>query len=244
MNEQQSKMPYVTCHMMQTVDGKIASGVPNVEILMDYFDVYTKTEHELQGKVWMFGRKTAEAFAEAVGSELPTVQDGKSPADERDFIAEGPGTFAITVDAKGVLRWKDNFITLSNQEGRFHLITIVTKQTPKDYLGYLEQKGISYILAGEQEVDFKIALGKLRKHFQIERVLLEGGGSLNGSMMKADLVDEISLLLIPRVLNKKDAPALFDLDTQNVDPKDYEFTAMKQLEKGVLWLRYNRGVKT
>ena len=232
--------PSVVCHMMQTLDGKIASGVTDVEILMDFFDTYTATEQELGGKVWMFGRKTAAAFAEAVGSELEPASGQEDTPDGRDFIAEGPGTFAVTVDTKGILRWKQNFITLSNQEGRFHLITVVTQKTPKDYLAYLEQKGISYIFAGEQDVDFETALGKLRKHFQIDRILLEGGGSLNGSMMAADLVDEISLLLIPRVLNKKDAPSLFDQDAQSVDTKDYSLESTKQLEKGVLWLRYKR----
>jgi len=107
-------------------------------------------------------------------------------------------------------------------------------------LAYLEQKGISYIFAGEQEVDFKIALTKLREHFQIERILLEGGVSLNGSMMAADLVDEISLLFIPRVLNKKNSPSLFDQDTEAVNPRDYALEDLKKLEKGVFWMLYKR----
>lgn len=241
MNSIELKRPYVVCHMMQTLDGKIASGVADKEILMDFFDTYTATEHELDGKTWMFGRKTAEAFSETTGSELiADVAPSETLPDGRDFIAQSPGTFVVTIDVSGVLRWKNSYISLSNQEEQFHLITIFTQKTPQKYLAYLEQKGISYIYCGEQEVDFALALSKLRENFKIEKILLEGGGSLNGSMMAADLVDEISLLLIPRVLNKKDAPALFDRDTQTVEPKNYELSSVKQLDNDVMWLRYSR----
>lgn len=230
--------PSITCHMMQTLDGKIASGIADKEILMDYFDTYTAIEHELGGKVWMFGRKTGGAFAEATNTTLPVTD---KQIDDHDYVASFNGdTFAITVDTKGILRWSKNFINLSNQPSEYHLIIIVTKQTPKEYLAYLQEKRISYVVGGEEQVDFSETLKKLKNKFKIEKILLEGGGSFNGSMMEADVVDEISLLLIPRVLNKKDAPALFDADSQNVDPKDYQLSATKQLDKGVLWLQYKR----
>lgn len=232
------KRPQVICHMMQTIDGKIASGVADVEILMDYFDTYTNIEHELGGKAWMFGRKTGGAFSEAVNTPLAPT---KTLTNDDDFIANFTGdNYAIIVDARGVLRWKENFITLSNQPNPFHLIIIVTKQTPKEYLSYLQNKGISYVISGEGKINFVEVLNKLRKNFKIEKILLEGGGSFNGSLMAADVVDEISLLLIPRILNKKDAPSLFDMETDSVDPKNYELSTLKQLDKGVLWLKYKR----
>lgn len=224
--------------MMQTIDGKIASGVADIEIIMDFFDTYTTIEHELDGNVWMFGRITGGAFAEAQGTPLPPIE---KQIDPHDYVASLDGkTFAIVVDTKGVLRWNKNYINLSNQPHEYHLIIIVTESTPKEYLAYLQENGISYVLGGEKEIDFVETLKKLKEKWHIEKILLEGGGSFNGSMMNADVVDEISLLLLPRVLNKKDAPSLFDTDTQSVDPKDYELLSTKQLENGVLWLRYKK----
>lgn len=228
--------PDFICHMMQTLDGKIASGIPGEEIIMDFFDLYTETEAKLAAKVWMFGRKTAAAFAE------PTTELAQeASADESDFIVgKDVDTFAVVIDTQGLLRWNKNFIHLSSQTAEFHLITIVTKQTPKTYLGYLKSKDISYLVCGEEETDLVAAAKKLKTLFGIEKVLLEGGGSFNGSMMAAGLVDELSLLLLPRVLNRKAAPALFDQDTSELQPTDYQLQSSTPLEKGVLWLRYSR----
>ena len=61
----QPKRPYVICHMMSTIDGKITSGT-GVDILEDYFSLYTQTEDKLEFKNWLIGRVTMEMFAEGV----------------------------------------------------------------------------------------------------------------------------------------------------------------------------------
>jgi riboflavin biosynthesis pyrimidine reductase len=222
--------------MMQTLDGKIASGVPSVEIIMDHFDTYTEIEKKLDSKVWMFGRKTGGAFADSENTPLPEKGIEISGG---DFIFPPSGdTFAIISDTKGVLRWSKNYINLSNQPDQYHLIIIVTSETPRNYLAYLQDKQISYVFGGEKEVDFNQVLNKLQSSFNIQKILLEGGGSFNGSLMDQGLVDEISLLLIPRVLNKKDAPSLFDMGTNEVHTTDYTLENVEKLKKGVLWLRY------
>ncbi len=223
--------------MMQTLDGKIASGIPDKEIIMDFFDLYTETESKLDAKVWMFGRKTVAAFAEPTTELEPS----DSNIDASDFVAKKEGnTFAVVIDTQGSLRWTYNFIHLSNQDAEFHLITIVTKQTPKAYLNYLQSKNISYLICGEKEADLVNAAEKLKQLFGIDQIILEGGGSFNGSMMAAGLVDEISLLLLPRVLNRKAAPALFDQENSELHPTDYNLDSSTPLAKGVLWLRYSR----
>lgn len=230
--------PYVICHMMQTIDGKIASGVEGVEVIMDYFDLYTNTEKQLASKTWMFGRKTGRAFAADMGTPLSLKPEGSY---ELDFVAPHKGDrFAVISDVRGVLRWKQNFLNLSEQEHNFHLILIVNHETPKEFLAYLQSLEISYVIAGESTTSLPIALEKLKALFSIEKLLLEGGGSFNGSMMVDGLVDEISLLLLPRVLNKKDAPSLFDAPHSEIKTTDYTLDSSTLLERGVLWLRYVR----
>ncbi len=230
--------PYIICHMMQTLDGKIACGVDGVEIIMDYFDLYTSTEAKLESKAWLFGRKTGQAFA--TGMDSPLMQ---KPEDlhNQDYVAPHEGDrFAVIVDVRGVLRWQQNYLNLSAQEHKFHLIIIVTRKTPQAYLAYLHSLGISYVFGGDTSTIFSEALQKLKALFSIEKILLEGGGSFNGSMMAEGLVDEISLLLLPRVLNKKDAPSLFDLQTSKINATDYKLDTYNTLERGVIWIRYTR----
>ncbi len=224
--------------MMQTLDGKIASGIPGIEILMDFFDLYTKIEQEFSSKVWMFGRKTAEAFAVSVNTPLSL---DKSINVVDNFIVKNTGdTFAIVADVHGQLRWKNNFINLSNHMSKFHLVILVSQQTPKEYLSHLQEMNISYIVSGKNEVDFEYVLKKLHDAFSIDKILLEGGGSFNGSLIAKNFIDELSLIVVPRVLNKKDAPSLFNTDRNEAITTDFQLMETKKLEKNALWLRYKK----
>ena len=70
--------------------------------------------------------------------------------------------------------------------------------------------GVSYIFAGERELDLGLALEILNRELGIERLLLEGGGGSNGSFLRAGLIDEISLAICPAVDGAKGAPSIFD----------------------------------
>lgn len=234
---------YVICHMMTTIDGKIASGIKRVNLFDEYYDLYSKLEQALKPQAWMCGRVTSEEFAEAVGTPLPktdivvNADDFKSSSSDRSFM--------IAVDTKGVLRWKTNTLTFPDQS-RHQLIVAVTGQTPADYLAYLKQKDISYIFAGENDMDFSILFKKLKKDFQIDTVALEGGGLLNGSVMLSDLVDEISLIITPLVLNRSNAPVVFENKIDGpVNVKKYKLISSISQNNDSLWLRYkNRKNKT
>jgi riboflavin biosynthesis pyrimidine reductase len=72
--------------------------------------------------------------------------------------------------------------------------------------------------------------------------LLEGGGVTNGAFLRAGLVDEVSLILFPRVDGAKGAPAVFDslqnLPRPSVPVRSMTLESNQTLEGGALWLRY------
>ena len=74
----------------------------------------------------------------------------------------------------------------------------------------LRGKSISYIVAGESAVDLAKAVNLLGKHFGIRRLLLGAGGQINNAFLQADLVDEVSLLLVPGIDGRREVPAVFD----------------------------------
>lgn len=226
--------------MMSTIEGKIASGIDGVDILGDYFGLYTTTEDQLDGQAWMCGRVTMEMFAAGKNTPLPNAPKPIEPIDF--YVSVETKQYMFAVDTKGILRWKDNTITLSNVTEKLHLVVIVAKTTPKNYLEYLQEKNISYIFAGEGEHVFEPVLVTMKQKFGIETVLLEGGGGLNGSMMAEDLVDEISLLVTPLVLNKTDAPSVFEHTTTNIHTKKYALTSVKQMTDDSVWLRYKKKI--
>lgn len=123
-------------------------------------------------------------------------------------------------------------------------VALCTRATPEIHLDYLAQAGVHVILAGEERVDLRSALAELHRDFGVLRVRVDGGGSLNGALLGAGLVDEISLLVHPvfvgdaasaplyrrpdGVPEGAGAPNELGLESLSADPQD----------GGLLWLRY------
>lgn len=224
--------------MMSTIDGKAASG-GDTDILSDFFDLYTQTEDLLHGQAWMCGRVTMQMFAAADTQPLPPATRSINAG---NYIVQHKEPMCFFgIDTKGVLRWDKNTIKLSNMETPLHLVIITTKTTPKEYLQYLQDKEISYLVAGEHEIDFPQLFTTIKSVFGTDRLLLEGGGHLNGSVLAADCVDELSIIVTPTILNRHKGPSIFERDADEpVNLKYFSFMNVTQLGKGSVLLRYER----
>lgn len=104
----------------------------------------------------------------------------------------------------------------------------------------LRRLNISYILAGENELDHALVLHKLATLFGMERVMIGGGGVLNWSFVQQGLVDEVSLLVAPVADGSPDAPSLFTAREpfSKVIPRSFSLMDAKPLQDGTAWLRY------
>lgn len=76
----------------------------------------------------------------------------------------------------------------------------VTSKAPKKRTELLQEKGARVLVCGNGLlVSVKILLRTLRS-LGLRRILLEGGGELNWSMLSDGLVDEISVAITPKIL--------------------------------------------
>lgn len=66
-----------------------------------------------------------------------------------------------------------------------------------NYLTWLQSKGVSYLFGGKSRIDLPRVLQKLHDLFGIRKLLLEGGGRINGSFLAAGVIDELSILVVP-----------------------------------------------
>jgi len=245
MNEDRA---YVICHMMTSLDGKITFGTINgkevsFSVFNGFMDLYDQTYEKLNPSAWMCGRVTMDEFDEENKISLDSFKNEIVNINEDYIVKNELNRFSVGIDVKGLLRWKENFLYIGKEKidsNKFNLVMVVTKETPMEYLSYLRSKNISYIFGGEKELDFSVVFKKLKVEFNIDRVILEGGGSINGSIIAEELIDEISLLLMPLVINNVEAPELFY--KQLTTPKLYNFKLEKfeKIERDVLWLRYKR----
>lgn len=67
--------------------------------------------------------------------------------------------------------------------------------------------------------------------------MLEGGGGINGSMLRAGLVDEVSLLVAPVVDGRAGTAALFDV-VGDATPHRLTLDSVERRSGDMLWLRY------
>jgi riboflavin biosynthesis pyrimidine reductase len=113
-----------------------------------------------------------------------------------------------------------------------HIIEVLTENVKDEYLAYLQDIKVSYIFAGKEELIIKTALEKLKKLFNINTLLLEGGSIINGAFLKENLVDELSLVYVPLLANKDDKPLFYDSDIKN-----FELISVDKI-KNSIYVRY------
>jgi riboflavin biosynthesis pyrimidine reductase len=174
------------------------------------------------------------AFAKGTASD---VLPASSAPPKKDFVASHQGsTYAIAVDSRGKLYWQANSI-----DGD-HVIAILSEQVSPEYLAFLQAQRVSYLFAGTHTIDLSTALTKLATTFHIKTLLLEGGGKINGAMLRAGLIDELSLLIAPIADGTIGTPTLFDtLNTETSPHAPVRLTlhAVEQRTDGILWVRYH-----
>jgi len=224
-----SRRPRVICHMMASVDGRIVvDGWPDsAEGRRQYELVHASYEPD----GWICGRITMEPFAKGLRSEEEVAREHAGGGAREDFRAPGAyDSFAFAIDPSGRLAWESNDI-----DGD-HVVAILSERVSDEYLAFLREKGVSYLLAGARDVDLPLALGKIGARFGVRTLMLEGGGRINGGMLRAGLIDEVSLLLAPVADGRVGTPALFD--AADVTPRRLALEAVERRADDVLWLRY------
>jgi 2,5-diamino-6-(ribosylamino)-4(3H)-pyrimidinone 5'-phosphate reductase len=216
--------------MMASLDGRIilkrwGQSRPDTK-------AYETTAAHFAAQAWLCGRVTMEQdFTKGLH---PDLQPGTAPPDRHDFVADhGATSFAVAIDAHGKLGWEAGAIDDD------HLISVLTEQVSDEYLAYLRRQGVSYIFGGAQELDFSLVLSKLGQLFPIKTILLEGGGHLNGSLLKAGLVNELSLLHYPVIDGAATSPTIFEQGGQPGPPAGLKLRHLEQLPGDILWLRYD-----
>ena len=215
-----------------SLDGRIVSSRWNLSA--EGRAEYETTAATYQANAWMCGRITMTGFAKGTG---PAPVSDVSITPKTDYIAPHAQTsYAIALDPGGKLLWDRNDISGD------HVITVLTEKVTADYLARLQARQISYLIGGRETIDLSTVLDKLATGFQIKTLLLEGGGKINGSMLRVGLIDELSLLVAPVADGSSGTPALFDtLDPASPDPPGarWKLQSIERRADDIIWLRYS-----
>jgi len=222
--------------MAASIDGRIVAGAwpGHADVSQEYEKIHAK--YDSSG--WMCGRVTMEPFAKRVRSEDEVRSEYSGDKQRDDHTASGNyESFAFAIDASGRLAWESNDINGD------HVVAVLSERVSDEYLAFLRDRGVSYILAGAKDVDLSLALEKIGKRFRVRALMLEGGGRINGGMLRDGLIDEVSLLVAPVADGRIGTPALFDIDGENVTSHLLVLEAVERRANDIVWLRYRVEVK-
>lgn len=224
--------PHIICHMASSIDGRILperwtpSGAHSHEM-------YEVLHGRLGGGSWLVGRVTGQEFAKR--EAYPDRPEASFPRTawlpKTDAMAYG-----VVLDARGKIAWGRSDV------GGDPIVVVLTKAVSDAHLAGLREDGVGYVFAGETDLDLHQVVATLNTELGIDRLLLEGGGHLNGGFLRAGLIDEISLMLVPAIDGASGAPAVFDgsgVATSELLPIDtLALVSHEVMDGGIVWLRY------
>ncbi|NQW51725.1 MAG: RibD family protein [Rhodospirillales bacterium] len=224
--------PYVLCHMVSSVDGRIwgSRWRPKANIVPNLFE---RLHDQMGGGSWLCGRVTAQEFAKGGDAHYPPT-DRIFPR-ENWFAQREAKAWGIFLDGSGKVVWARRDI------GGDPILVILTEAVPDRHLAGLRADGVSYIFAGQSEIDLAAALETLNRELGLERIMLEGGGGANGAFLRAGLIDELSLVICPVIDGSTGGPIVFNSGDVDLGPAPVESMTLvshEVLENGTMWLRY------
>ena len=233
--------PYIFCHMMTSVDGKIMGSymeTPEGNAASDvFYNIAFGSNPHYKHQGWLSGRVTTDdnftLYRKPVLDEnVPLVRSG-------DFVALSKAPmYYVSVDPSGKLGWESNTLTYGDTTA--HVLEVLTGKASNAYKAFLRKLGISYIIAGEDSLDYALAMEKLKTLFGIETLMLGGGGVLNWSFIQAGMCDELSVVIAAAADGSSETPALFETRGGMATNKAVGFTLKSAEVKdgGSVWLRY------
>jgi riboflavin biosynthesis pyrimidine reductase len=171
----------VIMHNSASLDMSI-TGIP---VSMEkHYDIVRKYKLD----AYMFGSVTAYSW----------IKEDTPGESKSDFNKPKKGKpYWVIVDSKGKMENWLHFYRQTEYSG--NIIVLVSGDTPKSYLEYLNARKYDYIQTGKKYVDYQEALKVLEKKFKIEKLMIDSGGKLNCYFFEHSLIDELSVLVSPYV---------------------------------------------
>ncbi|WP_195984554.1 RibD family protein [Clostridium sp. D33t1_170424_F3] len=232
--------PYIFCHMLTSLDGKIMGNymeAPECGPAGDaFYRIAFGKDRTYRHQGWLSGRVTTDD--NFTFYRKPDLDENAPAVPEGDFVARKTDMYYVSIDPSGRLGWESD--TLTYEDTAAHVLEVLTGKASNAYKALLRRLGISYIVAGEDSLDYSLALEKLKTLFGIETLMLGGGGVLNWSFIQQGMCDEVSVVMAPCADGSTTTQTLFQtkegLSTD--DPVGFTLKSADVLDGSAVWLRY------
>jgi riboflavin biosynthesis pyrimidine reductase len=247
--------PKVILQVSASLDGKITF-TPNATmftpvdeslkpfVLRDedwkYFDAQVKLLHDIDFYLEGCNMLVSEI---ATIKELPEYTGDKRLL-YHDYLPgniisrKGRKTWTSVVDGRGRFRngykaYKDNPET--------YMIHLTSYNAPPEYLAFLQNEEIPYLISGNEKVNLTETFGKLYNILNVRCILTTSGGKFAGALIRENLLDEINILFSPAIYGGTLTPYLFnspDIEPPQILPSSLRYLESHVLNSGAIWVRY------
>ena len=211
-------LPFVALKTAMTLDGKIATATGQSQWITNEASRYeTHRLRDVYDGI-LVGINTALADNPSLTTRLKEYQ-GRNPV-------------RIVVDSRARLPLTAKLVT----DGAARTIVAVTAGAPAERVEALRSAGVEIIVAGSgAHVDMRSLMEQLGA-MKITSVLVEGGGSVNFSLLQAGLADRVYAFIAPKLVGGRDAltPVEGDGFHELANAVELENIQLRQLGSDVL----------
>jgi 2,5-diamino-6-(ribosylamino)-4(3H)-pyrimidinone 5'-phosphate reductase len=92
---------------------------------------------------------------------------------------------------------------------RIKTIVVVTRRAKNTRIKKIQSTGAMIMIAGNKDVDLKIVFAQLNK-IGFKKILVEGGGEINWSVLRLGIVNELIVTIAPRIVGGRSATTIVE----------------------------------
>ena len=189
--------PFVFVNVAMTADGKIDTFRRQGASISSPRDKERVDQLRAGADAIMVGGKTL------LNEDPKLTVKSESLRAERVSRGRSPNPMKVCVVTQAHLKENSQFLGA----GPADIVIFTTRRTSKRHISLLTARGVDVYVDEGSRVDLQKALATL-KELGVDRLMVEGGGSLNFELMRLGLVDELTAYVAPMIFGGESAPTL------------------------------------
>ena len=219
--------PYVVINMVSTVDGKVTMGRGAVRE-----PIGSKVDHALMARL----RAPVDAVLRGAGTVRaydvpPRVPDEYAERRVRQGLPPQP--LPVVISGSCDLPLDARFF----REAPRRPLVLTRRAAPAEKVEALRQVAdVEFV--GEDRVEMRAALARLREGYGVRRLLSEGGPAVNYAMLEAGVVDELFWTVAPKIVGYAEDKTMV-MGGRPLEPLVRLALASAFWHEGELFLRYH-----
>jgi len=182
---------YVILNAAMSADGKIAtrSGNSSISSIVDL-----KRVHRLRTTV------------DAIMIGIQTVLTDNPMLDVRFAKTKKKNPARIIIDSTARISLHSRILKTANE---IYTVVAVTTRAPIAKIHKIESTGAQVLVTGDKKVNIRSVFRHLER-LGFDRILVEGGGEINWSVLNLGLIDEMIVMISSVVIGGRDAKTLVE----------------------------------